>query len=415
MALEKHDDELDERPSSVNPCHVQEVLRNTDSEQSESEGEEHEEGGSDDNDDEQEQPTITPTPEQLAAARFTNWYKQHKHHTIPSRIIPLTQAHVNYLLSDSIHIPGTLLKHSYTGSEVDEYEEDQKDWQQQVEARPDHPQTQSLSDTESDNEEQGEEEEFFPELVQDINNAIAELGGAVFPRIDLTNPSDAVWITVERTLKCNTAGDVLLLMKASTSVAEELHQQQQDETPTEERKESPTAAAPCLVLRKYVDIHPGRKFRCFVKDNQLIAISQHDCAQHYQHLTDTQTKRQIRDALTTFFTSHLRNQHPVSDYIFDVYGTEQMRVRLITIKPWSSDVSSLLFTWRELVEYDTRNEYPAELRVVGVHDSNAYHNVSLRDTAKKIMHRLPHMDNIDLSDADAIDRFAEACRLGKLT
>lgn len=39
-----------------------------------------------------------------------------------------------------------------------------------------------------------------------------------------------------------------------------------------------------MVLRKYANLVPGMEFRCFVRNNELIAVSQRDYKQHYDFI-----------------------------------------------------------------------------------------------------------------------------------
>lgn len=63
--------------------------------------------------------------------------------------------------------------------------------------------------------------ESFPELETAITAAIATLGGAVCPKLSWSVPRDAAWVN-GGTLKCATAGDVMLLLKSSDFVQHDL-------------------------------------------------------------------------------------------------------------------------------------------------------------------------------------------------
>jgi hypothetical protein len=63
---------------------------------------------------------------------------------------------------------------------------------------------------------------FLPAFARDIHTAIASLGGAVFPKLSWSSPKDARWITLDGSLRCENARDVLALVKASATCATDL-------------------------------------------------------------------------------------------------------------------------------------------------------------------------------------------------
>ncbi len=61
----------------------------------------------------------------------------------------------------------------------------------------------------------------FPALEAALGEAIAALGGAVVPKLNWSVPRDATWVN-GGSLKCETVGDVLLLLKSSDFVLHDL-------------------------------------------------------------------------------------------------------------------------------------------------------------------------------------------------
>jgi len=61
----------------------------------------------------------------------------------------------------------------------------------------------------------------FKGLLRKIDETIAALGGAVFPKLNWSAPRDAVWATAGAA-KCGTAGDIVLLLKSSEFAAHDL-------------------------------------------------------------------------------------------------------------------------------------------------------------------------------------------------
>ncbi|KAG8005798.1 hypothetical protein GBF38_001788 [Nibea albiflora] len=109
-------------------------------------------------------------------------------------------------------------------------------------------------------------------------------------------------------------------------------------------------SAPRLVLRKWSELIPGGEFRCFVKENKLIAISQRDYTQYYQHIL--KQEEQICHAIQEFFSQHIQYKFLDEDYTLILYlcivCVLQGRVWLIDLNPFGEVTDSLLFTWEEL-------------------------------------------------------------------
>uniref|UniRef100_A0A1A8RYA0 Translation initiation factor eIF2 assembly protein n=1 Tax=Nothobranchius rachovii TaxID=451742 RepID=A0A1A8RYA0_9TELE len=102
-----------------------------------------------------------------------------------------------------------------------------------------------------------------------------------------------------------------------------------------------------LVLRKWSELIPGGEFRCFVKENKLIAISQRDYTQYYQHILTQE--QNISHAIQDFFSQHIQYHFLDEDFVFDVYRDSQGRVWLIDLNPFGEVTDSLLFRWDELM------------------------------------------------------------------
>ncbi|PIO29517.1 hypothetical protein AB205_0174850, partial [Aquarana catesbeiana] len=59
-----------------------------------------------------------------------------------------------------------------------------------------------------------------------------------------------------------------------------------------------------LVLRKWCELIPGGEFRCFVKENKLIGISQRDYTQYYDHIC--KQKEDIQRSIQKFFQKNIQ-------------------------------------------------------------------------------------------------------------
>ncbi|KAF6131101.1 hypothetical protein HJG60_007998 [Phyllostomus discolor] len=304
--------------------------------------------------------------EHVLHCQFSAWYPLFRSLTIKSVILPLPQNVKDYLLDD-----GTLV----------------------VSGREDPP-THSQPDSDDEGEEiQWSDDENtatltapeFPEFTTTVQEAINSLGGSVFPKLNWSAPRDAYWIAMNSSLKCKTLSDIFLLFKSSDFITRDFTQpfiHCTDDSPD-----------PCmeyeLVLRKWCELIPGAEFRCFVKENKLIAISQRDYTQYYDHIS--KQKEEICRCIQDFFKKHIQYKFLDEDFVFDIYRDSRGfhllplflrrppsgvhcsvlsglpwpgacagcvfnpaqllhgKVWLIDFNPFGEVTDSLLFTWEELI------------------------------------------------------------------
>ncbi|XP_026778440.3 cell division cycle protein 123 homolog isoform X1 [Pangasianodon hypophthalmus] len=265
--------------------------------------------------------------EQVANCQFSVWYPLFKKHTIKSLILPLPQNVIDYLLDD-----GTLV---VSGSS---------------ENNNNQPSQNNNSGSEDEDDVQWSDDETttvvtapeFPEFSSEVQEAINSLGGRVFPKLNWSAPRDANWIALNSSLQCQSLSDIFLLFKSSDFITHDLTQpflQCSDDSP------DPVINYE-LVLRKWSELIPGGEFRCFVKENKLIGISQRDYTQHYQHISKQEAS--ISSSIQQFFREHIQHQFPNDDFVLDVYRDSTGRVWLIDFNPFGEVTDSLLFTWEEL-------------------------------------------------------------------
>uniref|UniRef100_A0A8C3AJC5 Translation initiation factor eIF2 assembly protein n=1 Tax=Cyclopterus lumpus TaxID=8103 RepID=A0A8C3AJC5_CYCLU len=250
--------------------------------------------------------------EQVVNCQFSVWYPIFKQHTIKSLILPLPQNVIEYLLDDGTLVVSGSLMSTFTLRPYDET-------------------TSTVTAPE------------FPEFTSKVLEAINALGGRVFPKLNWSAPRDANWIALNSSLQCDSLSDIFLLFKSSDFITHDLTQpflvcSDQDSPDPVVNYE--------LVLRKWSELIPGGEFRCFVKENKLIAISQRDYTQHYQHLL--KQEEHILHAVQEFFSQHIQYKFLDEDFVFDVYRDSQGRVWLIDVNPFGEVTESLLFSWEEL-------------------------------------------------------------------
>uniref|UniRef100_A0A8D1FQ95 Translation initiation factor eIF2 assembly protein n=1 Tax=Sus scrofa TaxID=9823 RepID=A0A8D1FQ95_PIG len=230
--------------------------------------------------------------EHVLHCQFSAWYPLFRSLTIKSVILPLPQNVKDYLLDD-----GTLV----------------------VSGREDPP-----ARSQPDSDDEAEEIQWS----DDENTATL---------------TDAYWIAMNSSLKCKTLSDIFLLFKSSDFITRDFTQpfiHCTDDSPD-----------PCmeyeLVLRKWCELIPGAEFRCFVKENKLIGISQRDYTQYYDHIS--KQKEEICRCIQDFFKKHIQYKFLDEDFVFDIYRDSRGKVWLIDFNPFGEVTDALLFTWEELL------------------------------------------------------------------
>ncbi|XP_062339384.1 cell division cycle protein 123 homolog [Osmerus eperlanus] len=263
--------------------------------------------------------------EQVVNCQFSAWYPIFKKHTIKSLILPLPQNVIDYLLDD-----GTLVVSGGDNSTQ---------------------QNQTNSDSEAEEDIQWSDDETtttviapeFPEFNSKVLEAINTLGGRVFPKLNWSAPRDANWIALNSSLQCQSLSDIFLLFKSSDFITHDLTQ------PFLHCSDRDTPDPPInyeLVLRKWSELIPGGEFRCFVKENKLIGISQRDYTQHYHHVSKQEA--QISQSIQEFFSQNIQHRFLEEDFVLDVYRDSWGKVWLIDLNPFGEVTNSLLFSWEEL-------------------------------------------------------------------
>lgn len=271
--------------------------------------------------------------EQVQNCSFKEWYSAYKSITVNSTVLDLSDEFISYLKSDGVILP--------QGCEVP----------QQNDAHDDH--DDSSSETEWENEETPvAEAPSFPALDEAITQSIQNLGGAVFPKLNWSSPKDAGWISFHNSLKCTCPADVYLLLKSSEFISHDISD------PYEYCEDKPVQGGEDvkynLVLRKWIDIHPAYEFRCFVKNHEIIGISQRHPRSYYHFIKSE--KEDIVEDLGVFFSKYLQETFPDPDYVVDVIREGKGKIILLDCNPWGPVTDSLLYSWEELENIQSEEE-----------------------------------------------------------
>ena len=322
-----------------------------------------------------------PTFDDIVACQFSNWYSifsnlpegsKRKNVTIPSIILSsLPDQFLDYLLSDGVLLPqdATQLSSLAAFPERNNGDDDSDAWSsadgkdnnhggEKTYGNNNNDDDDDDDDLDSSHEIPGNPQQFsFPDLNQQILRAINDLGGSVMPKLNWSSPRDATWVH-GGSLKCQTPGDVYLLLKSSDFCLHDiLHAFDDSTSATTESSIQPTRPPTQLVLRKWCNLYPSMEFRCFVRQDELLAISQRNHSQHYPHLAIDMTWIQTR-ILDFFYNTiqHIYAHDAIHNYVMDVYLDKKQRVWLVDFNVWGRSTDPLLFEWSELISLDMEDD-----------------------------------------------------------
>ncbi|KAF6845471.1 cell cycle control protein cdc123 [Colletotrichum musicola] len=293
------------------------------------------------------------TREHILNCSYDSWFPKYRTVSIRSRIIPLTPDFVQYIRDD-----GIILADDDEDVSLPQNEDAEEEWSASSNTAGAPRRNQHLDEDDSDSDD-GQPEadprppnERFPEIHRQIKSVIAELGGAVHPKLNWSAPKDAAWISPhQNTLRCTSPNDVYLLLKSSSFVSHDL-EHAFDDTVT---SSSDRPFSPVLVLRPFFAPNPALEFRCFVKHRALVGLCQRDW-NHYPFLGALRPA--IVSRVLDFFERRLRFTFPDGSFVFDVYvpvdadsRDELGKVRLVDVNPWAPRTDGLLFSWEELLDF----------------------------------------------------------------
>ncbi|KAK9453695.1 D123-domain-containing protein [Dipodascopsis uninucleata] len=306
---------------------------------------------------------------------YSSWHAKYKNHTPRSKILrPVEKGFMDYLLSDGIFLPPEGETAEWSDSDDDDQikriEEDLNALSTKSEGENGNEQSRGTGESKEPDDEEDDDEDHlstaeidpstvFQELDRQIKDILDEYG-AVTPKLNWSSPRDATWITTTNSLKCVTAGDIYLILKSSDFIIHDLLYPFEDCTDTDEQApeqapEQANSSLPLqeieLILRKWVNFNPSMEFRCFVRNRELIAISQR--SEHFYDFLEP-LKETLSCLIEDFFADVLQDTFPDPNFCFDVYipKPEDKKVWLVDINPFAPRTDTLLFSWYELLNLD---------------------------------------------------------------
>ncbi|KAJ8294326.1 Cell division cycle protein 123 [Rhodotorula toruloides] len=340
----------------------------------------------------------------ILACQFSHWYPLFKRISPKATVIrpiPQEDDFVEYLESDGLFLPegsGPMGLSELSDSDSDD------------EPTSSSSSTASSTDGADDRPTRSprQRRQFsFPHLDAEIRSALARYDGAVFPKLNWSSPQDAAWMLPGQNLKCQTPADVYLLLKSSDFISHDLDRAFDDcidydptlslEGLSLDERRGRRGWSFELVLKKWFDMPRSQEWRCFVRENRLLAISQRDTT-FYDFLQGEQVKANLTTQISDFWAREIRDKAPLSSYIFDIYLTrDSSRLFLIDLNPFSPRTDTLLFPPSHLLSLHLSPPSSPDLRVVESEKGGGM---------PRYAHNRYPRDVVELSEGQSVAEFA---------
>ncbi|XP_059459643.1 uncharacterized protein LOC132189127 [Corylus avellana] len=284
--------------------------------------------------------------EEVNRCQIQEWYPKFKSVSIRTQIHELPESFIQYLLDDSgpFLLPVSIYNDDALPNRIHNPEEEE-DYQ--------------VSERSGDESEQSSPPPSFPELELKIKESIESLGGAVFPKLNWSSPKDSAWISTTGSLRCATFSEIALLLRSSESLIHDLcHAYDSCSDKSSSRPQNFF-----LALRKwYPSLRPEMEFRCFVRGQNLVGISQREVTTFYPILLEK--KIDLERLIQQFYEDDVRLKFESENYTFDVYVTKDERIKVLDFNPWGAFTLPLLFDWEELEQNTGEEGNNVDFRIV---------------------------------------------------
>uniref|UniRef100_A0A5K3FJ20 Cell division cycle protein 123 homolog n=1 Tax=Mesocestoides corti TaxID=53468 RepID=A0A5K3FJ20_MESCO len=262
--------------------------------------------------------------EEVLACSFDSWYPIFEKYTTRSIIIDLPDEVLDYIKNAPLLLPKN--------------------------SRPlkvEKPGCFDNLDEESWADDDDPEGPTFPDFESKVNKAISSLGGMAFPKLNWSAPKDAAWINFGSCLKCTSAADLLVLLKASDFISHDIYAPFALCDEASKSQEEPRLK---VILRAWRLIRPETEFRCFIRSKRLYAICQRNYDSYFVFIEVHQEN--IKCLISEFFETVVKDKFPLNDYVMDVYIKNEfkssMSVKLLDFNVFGLPTDGLLFEWTEL-------------------------------------------------------------------
>jgi len=183
--------------------------------------------------------------------------------------------------------------------------------------------------------------------LRDISSIVAKLEDAMghfpegaFVRLGSRSPKDS-WLGFREGFRCRNARKAItLLTDASERMADDLQLAIAQDYP------------PHIFLREWIDIPAWAEFRCFVRNSQLVGISQYDYVRGMHYPEVDANRESVCGIIQKFFQQRFRGACHLSDVVFDVFVSPTVPgqlwgVALLEINPFLNLTDPCLFSWQD--------------------------------------------------------------------
>lgn len=179
-------------------------------------------------------------------------------------------------------------------------------------------------------------------ILNEIKEAIGVFPEGVFIRLGSRSAKDSSFAQY-RGLRVTRAEDAIkMLTDSSKRIAFDLRMAIQNNY------------NPHIFVREWVDIPSWAEFRCFMKNRQLIGISQYDCKNLGYCPEIVANAGKIKTSIYQFFKRFEAVVH-LDDVVFDVFITEDnsaINVKLLELNPFFVKTDACLFNWDDEDDFD---------------------------------------------------------------
>ncbi|KJP87068.1 hypothetical protein AK88_03236 [Plasmodium fragile] len=184
--------------------------------------------------------------------------------------------------------------------------------------------------------------EQFRNQLEEIQQAIEELNGSVFLRVNYKNLRKGSFVN-NFSLEVNTLYYALLMLKSCTGVYKTLKEKQMN-------KEN------YLIVSKYVNLNLCFLFDVYIYCNIIVAVSQKCLNYYFDFLTKLDVMEEVIHTISAFFKKHIKDTFPQDHYILQLYihtfkKTNKKKVLLINAKSWLFKNKHPVFTNKFLTNY----------------------------------------------------------------
>lgn len=290
----------------------------------------------------------------------TYWLPLFKPITLKTRLIETNLKFFQYLSADGIFIHSKYRKaHARDSLDLDQIEESDP----QTLSSSKNPTFEAFSnknneDFSSNQENLPEELVLFPEFDQQILNVLEEFDNKVFVKLNWKAPRDIEsWVPK---LMCQNIEDILMALKSSTIIGEMLEELFPRVENLKEEKDLKNAGGLVLVVKKWYDLNKALEFRCFVRNSNLIAVSQRNNKMCFGFLKEKEFQIKLVEKIEEFFKGNIKGKFVDCDFVFDIYveiKEKIFKVWLLDLSPWGNLTNPLLFSWEELEKSDKNFEF----------------------------------------------------------